>query len=138
MKTGNCHVICKRKSFKLPEYFTFCGDTPISFIIIHDGIKYIVVNRKSKLQGLRIDRFFVCDHNIKRIFTLKTTWNTSLRWTLPNIEDLYCRNGFTDHGMKRELILLFHSVLLVKNQGWFYSGFYNLCQLFSKVLCKKV
>ena len=29
----------------------------------------------------------------------------------PLFEDLYCRNGFTDHGMRGELILLFHSVL---------------------------
>ena len=44
-----------------------CEDTPISSIIIHDEIKHFVVNRKSKLLGLRIDRFFVSAHNIKRL-----------------------------------------------------------------------
>ena len=34
-------------------------------------------------------------------------WNISL----PKIEDMWCRNGFTDHGMGGQLILLFHSVL---------------------------
>ena len=60
MTTTNCHVICKRD-------FPLCEDTPISFIIIHDGIKNVVVNIKSKLLGLRIDRFFVIAHNIKRL-----------------------------------------------------------------------
>ena len=30
---------------------------------------------------------------------------------ITKIEDLYCKNGFTDHGMRGELILLFHMVL---------------------------
>ena len=49
MTTANCHVICKQESFKWPEYFPLCEDTPIPFIIIHDGIKDVVVNRKSEL-----------------------------------------------------------------------------------------
>ena len=63
MTTANCHVIFKQESFKLHEYFPLCEDTPISFIIIHDGIKHVVVNIKSEL----IDRFFVSAHNIKRL-----------------------------------------------------------------------
>ena len=47
--TAYCHVICKQESFKLPEDFPLYEDTPISFIIIHDGIKHVVVNRKSEL-----------------------------------------------------------------------------------------
>ena len=49
MTTANCHVIWKWESFKWPGYFPLCEDAPISFIIIHDGIKRVVVNRKSKL-----------------------------------------------------------------------------------------
>ena len=67
MTTANCHVICKRESFKRPESFSLCEDTSISFIIIHEGIKDVVVNRKSKFKGLRIVRFFVSAHKIKRL-----------------------------------------------------------------------
>ena len=49
MTTVNCHVICKRESFNWPEYLSLCEDTPISFIIIHDGIKDVAVNKKSEL-----------------------------------------------------------------------------------------
>ena len=44
MTTANCPVICKRERFKWPEYLPVCEDTPN-----HDGIKYVVVNRKSEL-----------------------------------------------------------------------------------------
>ena len=49
MTTANCDLICKRESFKWPENLALCEDTPISFIIIHDGIKDVVVSRKSEL-----------------------------------------------------------------------------------------
>ena len=34
---------------KWPECLPLCEDTAISFIIIHDGMKGVVVNRKSGL-----------------------------------------------------------------------------------------
>ena len=37
------------------EYLPLCENTPISLIIIHEGIKYVVVNRKSDLYGLKIN-----------------------------------------------------------------------------------
>ena len=49
MTTANCHVICKWESFKLLEYPHLCEDTSISVINIHDGIKDVIVNRKSEL-----------------------------------------------------------------------------------------
>ena len=67
LTTANCHVICKQERFKYPEYFPLCEDTTIPFIIIHNGIKRVVVNRKSELQGPRIDRVYVSAHNIKRL-----------------------------------------------------------------------
>ena len=59
-------MICERES----DLNTFLGvsKTPISFIIIHDGIKHVVVNEKSKFLGLR---FFVSAHNIKRLLPFK-------------------------------------------------------------------
>ena len=65
--TKNDNSLLSREGFKGPEYFPLCEDTPISFIIIHGGIKHVVANRKSKLLGLRIDRFFVSAHNNKRL-----------------------------------------------------------------------
>ena len=45
MTTDNCHLICKQENFKWPECFPLCEDTHILLIIIHDGIKDLVVNR---------------------------------------------------------------------------------------------
>ena len=66
MTSANCHVICKRENFKWHEYLHLCEDTPILFIIIHDGIKE-VVNSKSELYVLRNNRLFLSDHNLKRL-----------------------------------------------------------------------
>ena len=70
MTTANCQVICKRESFKCHEYLPLCEDTPISFII-HGGIKDVVVNRKSELYGVRINRFFVIYHDVKSLNPFK-------------------------------------------------------------------
>ena len=95
MTNANYHVICKQESFKWPEYFPLCEDTPISFIIIHDRIKHVCLNRKSELYGLRIKRFFSA-HDTKRPQILKLCNIYHIRLTLPNVEDLYCRNEFSD------------------------------------------
>ena len=60
MTPANCHVICKRESF-------LCVKTH-PFVIIHDGMKDVVVNRKSELYGLRINRIFKNAHGIKRLW----------------------------------------------------------------------
>ena len=49
MTTANCHVLCKPESSSDLNTFLCVRTPPISFIIIHDGIKDVVVNRKSEL-----------------------------------------------------------------------------------------
>ena len=77
--TANCHVIYKQESFKWPEYFPLCEDTPISFIIIHDGIKHVVVNRKIGIIGSKNRSIFRQCSQHKTPLTLKTTWNISFK-----------------------------------------------------------
>ena len=108
MTTANCHVICKQESFKWPEGFPLCEDTPILFIIIHDGIKHVVVNRKSELYGLRIDRFFVSAHKLREIY---------LRWTLPKIEDLYCKNELNEGRIDIAVSHMVLSYIILKSRN---------------------
>ena len=100
MTKANCHVICKRKNFKWPEYLPLCEYIPISFIIIHEGIKDVVVNRNRNYRANHPLIFRRCSWH-KTPITLKTMqYIYHLRWTLPKVEDLCRRNKFTDHWMR--------------------------------------
>ena len=70
---------------------------------------------KSELYGLRINQLFLSAHDIKLLWPLKLCNIYHLRWTLPKIEDLYCRNEFTDHGMGGQLMWLLNLIL---SKGW--------------------
>ena len=48
--------MCKRETLSLNPLYE---DIPISFVIIHERLKDVVVNRKSELYDLRINRLFV-------------------------------------------------------------------------------
>ena len=66
--------MCKRETLSLNP---LCEDIPISFVIIHERLKDVVVNRKSELYDLRINRLFVnYSQHILTPVTVKMECNT--------------------------------------------------------------
>ena len=110
MTTTNCHVICKRGNIKCSSFVW-----RHTYFVLHISwrnkrcrCQYKIGMKGSKNQSI----FRLCSWH-KTLLALKTMqW-----WTLPKVENLYCRNEFTDHGMGGQAIQLLQPVLCQQNQS---------------------
>ena len=83
--TTDCHVTCKRESFKWPEYLPLYENTPISFIIIHDGIKDVIVYLKIGIMESKNESIIrQCSWHKTRL-TLQTMQYTSISFKVIKI-----------------------------------------------------